>query len=413
MPKGGFHADLLLQPVVILSYDGKSASARWTRMLWQGRYDPNGGKADIAGGMQVDDYVKENGVWKISRLHYYPQYAGPYETGFFASKKSLSLVPYPYTPGQAGHPVPDQPSGVDRSGPALSLGESERRIARMTDADQVRNLQNIYGYYIDRKMWSDVVDLFSDDGVLEIAGQGVWAGPKSIRRALEANGPEGLRRGEANDHIQMNAIVTVAPDGGEARARGLDVGMLTPKLGEAYWSAAIFENRYVKGQDGKWRIREMRLYPVMKTDYYQGWGRSRIVDPVPTGAHAPDKPSAADNAPQTSGAIPVFDFPNPGTGKAVTYPAETKIVGGDRLLLQPLATVVPAATGSVAGRLANARHQLGLVKAYDAVENVSDTFGYYLDDTMWDQMAALFTVNGMRPAGTRFLCRPRAHPRER
>ena len=27
-------------------------------------------------------------------------------------------------------------------------------------------------------------------------------------------------------------------------------------------------------------------------------------------------------------------------------------------------------------------------KAYDAIENVSNTFGYYLDDTMWDQMAA-------------------------
>jgi hypothetical protein len=402
LPKGDFHTDLLLQPVVTLSYDGKSATARWTRMLWEGRYDPKGGKADITGGMQVDDYVKENGVWKISRLHYYPQYSGPYETGFFASKKSLPLVPYPYTPGQAGRPVPDQPSGVDRSGSALSLAESEQRIARMIDANQVRNLQNVYGYYIDRKMWSDVVDLFSDDGVLEIAGQGEWAGPKSIRRALEANGPEGLQRGEANDHIQMNAIVTVEPNGGEAQARGLEIGMLTPKLGEAYWSAAIFENRYVKGGDGKWRIREMRLYPVMKADYYQGWGKSNIVDPAPGGAYLPDKPSAASDSPQVSGVIPAFDFPNSGTGKMVSYPAGARSVGADRLLAPP--PVAPAVTvsGSVSGRLANARHRLDLVKGYDAVENVSNTFGYYLDDTMWDQMAAIFAVNGMRPQGPGF-----------
>ena len=96
--------------------------------------------------------------------------------------------------------------------------------------------------------------------------------------------------------------------------------MLTPKLGEAYWTVSIFENRYLKGADGKWRIREMRLYPKMKADYYQGWGKSNIIDPKPGGANAPDKPSAADNSPQISGAIPAFDFPNPGTGKAVTYP---------------------------------------------------------------------------------------------
>lgn len=406
LPKGGFHTDLLLQPVVILSYDGKSASARWTRMLWEGQYDPKGGNADITGGMQVNDYVKENGIWKISRLRYYPQYSGPYETGFFATKKSLPLVSYPYTPGQAGRPVPGQPSGVDRSDAPLSLAESERRIARMTDTNAVRNLQNVYGYYIDRKMWSDVIDLFSDDGVLEIAGQGVWRGPKSIRRALEVNGPEGLQRGEANDHIQMNAIVTVDPNGGEARARGLDVGMLTPKLGEAYWSAAIFENRYVKGADGKWRIREMRLFPVMKADYYQGWGKSSIIDPVPAGSHAPDTPSASADAPQISGAIPVFDFPNPGTGKMVTYPAGAKIVGSDRLLPPPPATSPVSVGGSIAGQLANAHHQLDLVKAYDAVENVSNTFGYYLDDTMWDQMAALFAVDGMRPQGPGFYVGP-------
>ena len=51
---------------------------------------------------------------------------------------------------------------------------------------QIRNLQNKYGYYIDRKMWSDVTDLFADDGVLEIAGQGIWVGPKGVRKELEA-----------------------------------------------------------------------------------------------------------------------------------------------------------------------------------------------------------------------------------
>ncbi len=400
LAKGQLHTDLVMQPVVILSYDGDSATARWSRMSLDGQLNgPKAGSASITGGMQLNDYVRVKGVWKLARIHYYPQYSGPYETGFYAAKDSLPLVPYTYTPGQAGRPVPDQPSGVDRSR-KLSLAESEQRIAAMNDANTVRNLQNIYGYYMDRKMWSDVVDLFADDGVLEIAGQGIWNGPKNIRRELEHDGPEGLKRGQANDHIQMNAYVTV--DGDEARARGLELAMLTPRLGEAYWAVTIFENRYARGADGKWRIREMRLYPKMKADYYQGWGKSNVVDPRPGGAAAPDKPSSPDNAPQVSGAIPAFDFPNPGTGKAVSYPDGVKVVGADRLLPVPAPREPAAAPGSVAQRLAEARRKLAIAKAYDAVENVSNTFGYYLDDTMWDQMAENFAMDGTRPQGPGF-----------
>jgi SnoaL-like protein len=31
----------------------------------------------------------------------------------------------------------------------------------MNDEDAIRNLQNAYGYYMDRKMWDDVTDLFT------------------------------------------------------------------------------------------------------------------------------------------------------------------------------------------------------------------------------------------------------------
>ena len=400
LAKGQLHTDLVMQPVIVLSYDGNSATGRWTRMAWDGkRVGPQAGTASISGGMQLNDYVKVGGVWKLARLHYYPQYSGPYETGFYATQPSLPLVPYSYTPGQAGRPVPDQPSGVDRSH-KLSLEDSEQRVEAMNDANAVRNLQNVYGYYIDRKMWSDVGDLFADDGVLEIAGQGIWSGPKGIRRALERDGPEGLKRGEANDHIQMNSYVTVDPNGIEARARGLEVGMLTPRLGEGYWSVAIFDNRYVKGADGKWRIRELRLYPKMKADYYQGWGKSNIIESRPMGA--PDRPSPADDSPQVSNAIPVFDFPNPGTGKPVTYLPGAKVVGGDRLVAAPAAPARTAPGGSVASRMAEVRRKLSIAKAYDAVENVSNTFGYYLDDTMWDQMAEIFAADGTRPQGPGF-----------
>lgn len=46
--------------------------------------------------------------------------------------------------------------------------------------------------------------------------------------------------------------------------------------------------------------------------------------------------------------------------------------------------------------LADLAQQLAVVKAYDAVANVSHAFGYYLDDFDWDNSSALFARTGRR-----------------
>ena len=141
--------------------------------------------------------------------------------------------------------------------------------------------------------------------------------PKSIRRALERSGPAGLKHGQLNELMQLDMAVTIEPGGMEARARGLEFGMLgEADKGTAFYTLAIFENRYVK-QNDIWRIREMRIFPLMKTDYAQGWAKSQVVDPAPAKEHAPDRPVPASDV-MTPGAIPVFFHPNPATGKPVT-----------------------------------------------------------------------------------------------
>ena len=54
------------------------------------------------------------------------------------------------------------------------------------------------------------------------------------------------------------------------------------KSGTASFGLAVFSNRFIKGTDGKWRIREMRIFPLASTDYYQGWNKSRLVTPPAT-----------------------------------------------------------------------------------------------------------------------------------
>ena len=210
--------------------------------------------------------------------------------------------------------------------PSTALAALEQRISVMNDEDKVRNLQNAYGYYMDRKMWDDVTDLFTTDGALSIANVGVYDGPKSIRRALERSGPAGLKHGQLNELMQLDMAVAIEPGGMEARARGLEFGMLgEADKGTAFYTLAIFENRYVK-QNDIWRIREMRIFPLMKTDYAQGWAKSQVVDPPPAKEYAPDRPVPAADV-MTPGAIPVFFAPNPATGRPVSLPSGTRTVG--------------------------------------------------------------------------------------
>ena len=198
--------------------------------------------------------------------------------------------------------------------PATTLAALEQRISVMNEEDKVRNLQNAYGYYMDQKMWDDVTDLFTADGALSIANVGVYDGPKSIRRALEQNGPAGLKHGQLNELMQLDMSVAIESSGMEARTRGLELGMIgEADKGTAFYTLAIFENRYVK-QNDIWRIREMRIFPVWKTDYAQGWAKSQVVDPPPAKEHAPDGPVPTADV-MTAGAIPV-DASRPPSGAA-------------------------------------------------------------------------------------------------
>ncbi|HEY6508277.1 MAG TPA: nuclear transport factor 2 family protein, partial [Vicinamibacterales bacterium] len=371
---GGVHTQMVLRPLINVSADGQSAKGRWWEFSMTGQY---GVKAEWAAGIFENEYVRERGVWKISRMRYNPMFAGPYATGWRNVDADQKIVPYHFTPDETGIPVPDLPASaitpVDpRMNPATALAGLEQRISVMNEEDKVRNLQNAYGYYIDRKMWDDVTDLFTADGALAIANVGVYDGPRSIRRALERSGPAGLKHGQLNELMQLDMAVAIEPGGMEARARGLEFGMLgeadsgSPN-GTAFYTLAVFENRYVK-QNDIWRIREMRIFPLLKTDYAQGWAKSQVVDPPPAREHAPDRPVPASDV-MTPGAIPVFFQPNLATGKPVTLPAGARTVGHERLLPAPPAPSHAAPSGDLDARIKEAERRLAVSKAWDGAEN--------------------------------------------
>lgn len=382
---------LIAAPVVNLSVDGKSAKGRWDAMALT---SDGAGHASLEGGVFENDYVREGGVWKIARLHFYPQYAGPYETGWTnVGGQDLPIVPYHYDGDTAGLPIP-APAG-DPPKARASLAQLEERIRVLDDEGQIRNLQAAYNYYVDRKMWDDVTDLFARDGVMEVAGVGVYAGPKGVRRAMERMGPAGLTHGQLNDHLLFDDTAEVLPGGREARLRGFELAMVgDADSGEAHWEVNVLDNRFVK-EGGVWKVREMRLFPLLRSAYHEGWGKSRLPEPAPPPALAPDRPTPTADRGGQDVVIPVFNAPNPVTKLKVALPPGKRFVAVADLT-GPIPAAAPATPATGDDRLADDARRLAMATAYDGAENVDSAYGHLIDDFKWTDMAKLFGKHGAK-----------------
>lgn len=76
-----------LSPVITLAPDGRAANGRW-RVLIQDAV--HGSSANWGSGVYENAYVKEDGVWKIQRLHLYLRFHAPYEKGWTATDAALN-----------------------------------------------------------------------------------------------------------------------------------------------------------------------------------------------------------------------------------------------------------------------------------------------------------------------------------
>ena len=70
---------LQVMPVITLAPDGLTAKARWRAIVLEGEL---GGQAFWGEGPYENEYVKDDGVWKIKALHWYQALYVPYEGGW-------------------------------------------------------------------------------------------------------------------------------------------------------------------------------------------------------------------------------------------------------------------------------------------------------------------------------------------
>lgn len=201
-----------------------------------------------------------------------------------------------------------------------------RRATRVADINAIENLQRSYGFYVDKMLWDEVVDLFSDSGSMEIGPSGVYVGKLSIRRYLYSlsGGQQGPLEGELYNHMQLQPIVTVADDGLSAQGRWRAF-ILTGTSGAGSggnWGDGPYENEYVK-EDGVWKISKLHWYATFMAPYEGGWkdASEQAVREYAMGKGvAPDAPSSENYRPFPGAFVPPLHYPNPVPAEASEAP---------------------------------------------------------------------------------------------
>lgn len=194
------------------------------------------------------------------------------------------------------------------------LAAYRERVARLEDQDAVENLQATFGFFFDKGLWEDTADLFARDGTFEYGLSGVYVGQQRIRRALLLMGPEGLAQGYLNNHMQLQAVITVAPDGNTATGRWQGMVMLAEPGTNGIWGVGIYENTYVKDA-GVWKIASLHFYPSAFTDYDRGWARSLLPMKGQSALFPPDRPPTEVYRSMPGNHIPPFSYNHPVTGE--------------------------------------------------------------------------------------------------
>jgi hypothetical protein len=188
------------------------------------------------------------------------------------------------------------------------------RLQRQEDEDAVEKLQRQYGFFVDKALWKEAADLFTEDGTLEIGGRGVFVGKKRVLEYLIWLDPEGLTKGKLFEHQQLQPLVTIGPDGNTAQMRARFFGQVGEYQKDGIWGMGTYENEYVK-ENGVWKIKKLHAYFRMYTQYKDGWGKTALPNTKPEKDLPPDRPPTVVHEQYPSTFIPPYHYKHPVTGR--------------------------------------------------------------------------------------------------
>lgn len=405
---GQLNEHMQLMPVVDIAADGKTAKGTWRAVILAGQL---GKEAFWSEGPYENEYVKEDGVWKIRRLHWFQTLFVPYEGGwaphadvnggkFVGDRLKADAPPsiaYKTWPGaftppfhfKDAPPIVPLPPVPETAATQAQLAQRAATLAHevqlLADQNEIENLQRIYGFYIDKGQWNQAAALFTDDAQFEIGGRGVFKGKARVLDYLRAIGPAGAAEGRLYDMMQLQPVVHVAPDGRTAKGRWHLFAQLAQSGKFHEWSTGIYENDYLK-QDGVWKIARLHLYPTMTTPYGDGWGKTALDASSLEPGLKPDAPPTRPSHDYRTVFVPPFHYQNPVSDTA----AGRRLTSGTR---RPAAEVAADGT-ALRAQLAAIEQRLARIEDVAQIENLQTSYGYYLSTLLWDPLANLFAEDG-------------------
>ena len=233
-----------------------------------------------------------------------------------------------------------------RSDETGTLKEQVDRLSKqlgiLEDTNAIRKLHHAYGYYLDKGIWEEIVNLFADDGEVYFNG-GIFEGKdKGVRRLYVdylGKGFTGNNCGPVHgfllDQTQEQDVVGVAPDRKSANARFhclMQVGAkvvsdssmmeMAHQQGQGilqWWEGGIYENSYVKDND-IWKIKRLDYRAIWQADYALGWAYGRPAYIPLFSKKYPEDPTGPDRLISTGTEFPIdtetvsFHYPHPVTG---------------------------------------------------------------------------------------------------
>lgn len=198
----------------------------------------------------------------------------------------------------------------------------ERRVRNSEDIEAINKLTRAYGYYLDKALWDEMLDLFTDDCSVEISSLGVYLGRQQatvLFKELLGKGPamsdeNGLVWGRLYNHLIVQGIVHVDEDGLGASGRWRCFMQIAEFGAKALWGEGPYEMRYRKGEDGLWRIHKLHFYRTYHTPFDEGWAKARSPSGGVRPHLPPDLPPSVDYEPWPAVFVPPFHYANPVSG---------------------------------------------------------------------------------------------------
>jgi len=114
MRQGWLSINMQLQGVVTVNPDGRTAKGRWYGFMMEARPTMSTHEGELrqtwGHGIYENEYVKEDGKWKISKLHFFLNFRTPYEDGWLKTpvigQNGPSRDVPPDAPPTTWHPYP-------------------------------------------------------------------------------------------------------------------------------------------------------------------------------------------------------------------------------------------------------------------------------------------------------------------